>query len=37
MDLLKYASHLNTKNLKVNKFMFDLNFNIRVRVRILVP
>jgi hypothetical protein len=37
MELLRYAPHLNTKYLKVNKFVFDLNFNIRGKVRILMP
>jgi hypothetical protein len=37
MELLRYAPHLNTNKLKVNKFVFDLNFNIHVNVRILMP
>jgi hypothetical protein len=37
MDLLKYAPHLNTKKLKVNNFVFHLNFNICEKVRILMP
>ena len=37
MELLWYAPHLNTEKLKVNKFVFSLNFNIRVKVRILMP
>jgi hypothetical protein len=37
MELLWYAPHLNTKKLKVNKFFYGLNFNIRERVRILMP
>jgi hypothetical protein len=37
MELLRYAPHLNTEKLKVNKFVFDLNFNIHVKVRILMP
>jgi hypothetical protein len=37
MEILIYAPHLNTKKLKVNKFMFGLNFNIRAKVRILMP
>jgi hypothetical protein len=37
MELLRYAPHLNTEKLKVNKFVFGLNFNIRVKVRILMP
>jgi hypothetical protein len=37
MELLRYAPHLNTEKLKVNKFVFGLNVNIRVKVRILMP
>ena len=37
MELLRYAPHLNTEKLKVNKFVFNLNFNIRAKVRILMP
>jgi hypothetical protein len=37
MDLLWYALHLNTKKLKVNKFVFILNGSVRVKVRILMP
>ena len=37
MELLRYASHLNTEKLKVNMFMFGLNRSIRVKVRILMP
>jgi hypothetical protein len=37
MELLWYALHLNTEKLKVNKFVFGLNVNIRVKVRILMP
>jgi hypothetical protein len=37
MELLRYAPHINTKKLKVNKFLFGLNFNIRAKVRILMP
>jgi hypothetical protein len=37
MELLRYAPHLNTENLKVNKFVFGLNLNIHVKVRILIP
>jgi hypothetical protein len=37
MELLRYALHLNTKKLKVNKFMFGINVNIHVKVRILMP
>jgi hypothetical protein len=37
MELLRYAPHLNTEKLKVNKFVFSLNFNIHAKVRILMP
>jgi hypothetical protein len=37
MELLWYALHLNTEKLKVNRFMFGLNGNIRAKVRILMP
>jgi hypothetical protein len=37
MELLQYAPHLNTDKLKVNKFVFGLNFNICAKVRILMP
>jgi hypothetical protein len=37
MELLRYAPHMNTEKLKVNKFVFGLNFNIRAKVRILMP
>jgi hypothetical protein len=37
MYLLRYAPHLNTENLNVNNFVFSLNFNICVKVRILMP
>jgi hypothetical protein len=37
MELLRYASHLNTEKIKVNKFMFDLNVCICAKVRILMP
>jgi hypothetical protein len=37
MELLRYAPHLNIKKLKVNKFVFGLNFNIHAKVRILMP
>jgi hypothetical protein len=36
MELLRYAPHLNSKKLKVKKFVFGLNFNIRLKVRILM-
>jgi hypothetical protein len=37
MELLWYAPHLNTKKVKVNKFIFILNVNIRAKFRILMP
>jgi hypothetical protein len=37
MELLRYAPHLNTEKLKVNRFMFGLNVNIHAKVRILMP
>ena len=37
MELLQYASHLNTEKLKVNRFMFGLNDSPRAKVRILMP
>jgi hypothetical protein len=37
MDFLRYAPHMNTEKIKVNKFVFGLKFNIRVKVRILMP
>jgi hypothetical protein len=37
MELLRYDPHLNTNNLKVNKFLFGLNYNIHAKVRILMP
>jgi hypothetical protein len=37
MELLWYDLHLNTKKLKVNRFMFSLNDNICAKVRILIP
>jgi hypothetical protein len=37
MELLRYDPHLNMEKLKVNKFVFDLNFNIHAKVRILMP
>jgi hypothetical protein len=36
MEFLRYALHMNTKNLKVNKFVFCLNYNICAKVRILI-
>jgi hypothetical protein len=37
MEFLRYALHLNTEKLKVNKFVFGLNYNICAKVRILMP
>jgi hypothetical protein len=37
MELLQYDPHLNTDKLKVNKFLFSLNGNIRAKGRILMP
>jgi hypothetical protein len=37
MELLRYALHLNTEKLKVNRFLFGLNVSIRAKVRILMP
>ena len=37
MELLRYAPHLSTKKLQVNKFVYGLNFNMREKVRILMP
>jgi hypothetical protein len=37
MELLRYAPHLNTKKLKVNRFVFSLNDSLCVKVRILMP
>jgi hypothetical protein len=37
MELLRYAPLMNTEKLKVNKFVYGLNFNIRAKVRILMP
>jgi hypothetical protein len=37
MELLRYAPHLDMKKLKVKNFVFVLNFNIHVKVRILMP
>ena len=36
MEFLWYAPHLNTEKLKVNRFMFDLNGGLHVKVRILM-
>ena len=37
MELLRYAPHLNTEKLKVNRFVFGLNGSVRAKVRILMP
>jgi hypothetical protein len=37
MELLRYSLHLNTKKLQVYTFIFAMNYNIRERVRILMP
>jgi hypothetical protein len=37
MELLRYAPHLNTDNLKVNWFVFGLHGSLRAKVRILMP
>jgi hypothetical protein len=37
MELLRYAPHLNTEKLKVNRFVFGLNDSLRAKVRILMP
>jgi hypothetical protein len=37
MEFIRYDLHLNNKKLKVNKLFFGLNYNIRAKVRILMP
>jgi hypothetical protein len=37
VEFLRYALHLNTEKLRVNKFVFGLKFNIHAKVRILMP
>jgi hypothetical protein len=37
MELLRYTLHLNTEKLKVNRFVFGLNGDMREHVRILMP
>jgi hypothetical protein len=37
MEFLRYALHLNTEKLKVNRFVFSLNDSLREKVRILMP
>ena len=36
MDFLRYAPHLNTEKLKVNKLLFGLNVSIRAKVKIMM-
>jgi hypothetical protein len=37
MELLRYAPHLNTEKLKVNRFVFGLNDSLHAKVRIFMP
>jgi hypothetical protein len=37
MEFIRYALHLNTEKIKVNRFSFGLNVNIRAKFRILMP
>jgi hypothetical protein len=37
MELLRYAPLLNMEKLRVNKFVNELNLNIRDKVHILMP
>jgi hypothetical protein len=37
MELLRYALHLNTEKLKVNRFMLGLNGSLHATIRILMP
>jgi hypothetical protein len=37
MELLRYATHLNMEKLKVNKFVYGLNFKIHEKLRIIMP
>jgi hypothetical protein len=37
LDLLWYASHLNTEKIKVNRFVVGLNVIIHAKVRIVLP
>ena len=37
MELLRYALHLITEKLKVNRFVFGLNGSLHAKVRILMP
>jgi hypothetical protein len=36
-EFLRYAPHMNTEKLTVNKFVFGLNVNIHTKVRIFMP
>jgi hypothetical protein len=36
MELLRYAPHLNTEKLKINRFVLGLNGCLHAKVRILV-
>jgi hypothetical protein len=37
MELLRYALHINTEKLKVNRLVASLNNSLREKVRILMP
>jgi hypothetical protein len=37
MELLQYDPHLNKEKLKVKRFVFSLNGNLRAKVRNLMP
>jgi hypothetical protein len=37
MELLRYAPHLNTEKIKVNRCVFGLNVSIHAKVRIMMP
>jgi len=37
MQFLRYALHLDTKKLKVKRFLFGLNVRIHAKVRIMMP
>jgi len=37
MELLRYDLHVNTRKIKVNRFMFGLNGSIHAKVMILMP
>ena len=36
MELLRYAPHLNTEKIKVNRFVFGLNDGLHAKVRIVM-